>query len=290
MLGFTQEEMEEKFPRIVDFAELGDFIDAPLRTYSSGMWARLGFAVATETKPEILIVDEILSVGDESFQHKSLERIQSFKAEGATILLVSHSMGMIEQMCQRSAWLSHGKVIASGSTHAVVEQYLGQVREDESKRISDESSNEQPSHRWGDRRLEIRQVIILNAKYQEQNTFYTGETLVLKIDYFAHEPILSPTIGVAIHRQDGVHITGPNTTFAGMDLGTIEGAGTVVYTIPFLALLEGLYSFTVATVNQDDTIIYDYHDRLYAFRINNLGKDVPERYGLMTMRGEWKRV
>ncbi len=92
MLGFTQEEMEEKFPRIVDFAELGDFIEAPLRTYSSGMWARLGFAVATETQPEVLIVDEILSVGDEAFQHKSLERIQSFQADGATILLVSHSM------------------------------------------------------------------------------------------------------------------------------------------------------------------------------------------------------
>jgi ABC-type polysaccharide/polyol phosphate transport system ATPase subunit len=289
MLGFTQEEMEAKFPRIVDFAELGDFIDAPLRTYSSGMWARLGFAVATETQPEILIVDEILSVGDESFQHKSLERIQSFKAEGATILLVSHSMNMIEQMCQRAAWLSHGKVIASGSTHAVVEQYLGQVREDESKRTSQESTDE-PSHRWGDRRLEIRQVKIFNAKYEEQNTFYTGESLILKIDYFAHEPIVSPTVGVAIHRQDGVHITGPNTTFSGMDLGIVEGPGTVVYTIPYLTLLEGLYSFTVATVNQEDTIIYDYHDRLYTFRVNNHGKNVSERYGLMTMRGEWKRI
>jgi len=289
MLGFTQEEMEEKFPRIVDFAELGDFIEAPLRTYSSGMWARLGFAVATETQPEILIVDEILSVGDESFQHKSLERIQSFKADGATILLVSHSMNMIEQMCQRAAWLSHGNLIAYGSTHAVVEQYLGQVREVESNRLSEEST-EKPTHRWGDRRLEIRQVKIFNAKSQEQNTFYTGETLILRIDYFAHEPIPSPTIGVAIHRQDGVHITGPNTTFAGMDLGVVEGPGTVIYTIPYLALLEGLYSFTVATVNQEDTIIYDYHDRLYAFRVNNHGENVSERYGLMTMRGEWKRI
>ncbi len=131
---------------------------------------------------------------------------------------------------------------------------------------------------------------IFNAKSQEQNTFYTGETLILRIDYFAHEPIPSPTIGVAIHRQDGVHITGPNSTFAGMDLGVVEGPGTVIYTIPYLALLEGLYSFTVATVNQEDTVIYDYHDRLYAFRVNNHGENVSERYGLMTMRGEWKRI
>jgi ABC-type polysaccharide/polyol phosphate transport system ATPase subunit len=289
MLGFTREEMEKKFQSIIDFSELGEFIDAPLRTYSSGMWARLGFSVATETRPEILIIDEILSVGDEAFQHKSLERIQSFKADGATILLVSHSMSMIEQMCQRAAWLSHGKVIASGSTHAVAEQYLGQVREEESKRLSQESTD-LPTHSWGDRRLEIRKVKIFNAQYEEQNTFYTGETLILTIDYFAHEPIDSPTIGIAIYRQDGVHITGPNTSFADLDLGVVDGPGTVVYTIPYLALLEGLYSFTVATVNQEDTIIYDVHDRLYPFRVNNHGKNVSERYGLMTMRGEWKQA
>ena len=111
MLGFSREEMQEKFPRIVEFSELGDFIDAPLRTYSSGMSARLGFAVATDSQPDILIVDEILSVGDEAFQHKSYERILSIKAQGATILLVSHSMGMIESICQRAAWLHRGQIV-----------------------------------------------------------------------------------------------------------------------------------------------------------------------------------
>ncbi len=100
MLGFSHKEMEEKFPRIVEFSELGDFIDAPIRTYSSGMLARLGFAVATDSQPDILIVDEVLSVGDEAFQHKSFERIQSIKSLGATILFVSHAMSTIETMCQ----------------------------------------------------------------------------------------------------------------------------------------------------------------------------------------------
>jgi ABC-type polysaccharide/polyol phosphate transport system ATPase subunit len=123
ILGFSRKEMDEKFARIVDFAELWDFIDAPLRTYSTGMWARLGFAVATDTNPQVLIVDEVLSVGDEAFQRKSLARIQSFQEQGAAILLVSHNMGMIENMCQRAAWLDHGRLMAMGGATEVIQAY-----------------------------------------------------------------------------------------------------------------------------------------------------------------------
>jgi ABC-2 type transport system ATP-binding protein len=123
MLGFTRQEMEEKFTRIVDFSELKDFIDAPLRTYSSGMWARLGFSVAIDTEPEILIVDEILSVGDEDFQRKSAARIQSIREAGATILLVSHNMLTIEKMCQRAALLNHGGLITLGDSAEVIQAY-----------------------------------------------------------------------------------------------------------------------------------------------------------------------
>src|SRR5512136_1841437 len=133
MLGFSRQEMQEKFPRIVEFAELGDFIDAPLRTYSSGMSARLGFAVATDTQPDVLIVDEILSVGDEAFQHKSFERIQSIRAQGATILLVSHSMSVIEGMCQRAAWLHRGQIVSLDDAKPVVERYLGLVSDEENR-------------------------------------------------------------------------------------------------------------------------------------------------------------
>jgi ABC-type polysaccharide/polyol phosphate transport system ATPase subunit len=123
LLGFSHQEMEEKFSRIVDFAELWDFIDAPMRTYSSGMWARLGFAVATDIKPDILIVDEILAVGDESFQRKSAARIQEFRDQGATILLVSHNMANIEKMCHRAAWVDHGQVKAVGQVAEVIDRY-----------------------------------------------------------------------------------------------------------------------------------------------------------------------
>lgn len=123
MLGFTYQEMQEKLPRIIEFAELHEFIDAPMRTYSSGMWARLGFAVATDSDPDILIVDEVLSVGDEAFQRKSLARIQSIQDRGATILFVSHNMDSIAHMCHRAAWLDRGQVQAIGEPGEVIEAY-----------------------------------------------------------------------------------------------------------------------------------------------------------------------
>jgi lipopolysaccharide transport system ATP-binding protein len=123
LLGYSHRQMAEKFDRIVDFAELWDFIDAPMRTYSSGMWARLGFAVATDIKPDILIIDEVLSVGDESFQRKGYARMQEFRDQGATILFVSHSMDLIEQICQRAAWLDHGQLKAVGKPEDVIYAY-----------------------------------------------------------------------------------------------------------------------------------------------------------------------
>jgi ABC-type polysaccharide/polyol phosphate transport system ATPase subunit len=123
MLGFSRTEMNRKFPEIVDFSEIGDFIDAPLRTYSSGMQARLGFSVAMDVDPDILILDEILSVGDESFQRKCLRRIDEIIRGKATIMIVSHNMDMIEKMCQRAAWLDHGEVKAIGETCEVIDAY-----------------------------------------------------------------------------------------------------------------------------------------------------------------------
>jgi ABC-type polysaccharide/polyol phosphate transport system ATPase subunit len=123
LLGFSHEEMRDKFNRIVDFAELWDFIDVPMRNYSTGMWARLGFALATDVEPDILIVDEVLSVGDEAFQRKSFAKMETFREMGATILFVSHSMDAIANMCHRAAWLDHGHLQALGEVHEVINAY-----------------------------------------------------------------------------------------------------------------------------------------------------------------------
>ena len=124
ILGFTRNEMEDKFSRIVDFAELWEFIDRPIRTYSSGMLARLGFAVATDIDPDILLIDEVLSVGDEVFQRKSTARIQEFRERGATVLVVSHSMEIIQEMCHRAAWIDHGQLKAIGEPQSIIQTYL----------------------------------------------------------------------------------------------------------------------------------------------------------------------
>jgi ABC-2 type transport system ATP-binding protein len=123
LLGYSQGQMQEKYQQIVDFSELGGFIDAPIRTYSTGMYARLGFSVATAHEPDILIVDEILGVGDESFQQKCGERIASFRQNGTSILLVSHNMELIQKMCQRVAWLDHGKLMVMGEPAQVIQAY-----------------------------------------------------------------------------------------------------------------------------------------------------------------------
>lgn len=123
LLGYSHDEMSQVFDEIVEFSELAEFIDAPIRTYSSGMYARLGFAVATAHQPEILIVDEILSVGDEAFQRKCTDRIAGFRENGATVLMVSHNLDLIAGMCNRAAWLDHGKLIHMGNAEEVVAKY-----------------------------------------------------------------------------------------------------------------------------------------------------------------------
>lgn len=284
LLGFSHAEMQSKFERIVDFAEMWDFIDAPLRTYSSGMIARLGFAVATDVEPDILIVDEILAVGDMAFQIKSLERIQGFRAAGATILLVSHNMDTVRSMCDHVIWLDRGRLVAQGSAEEVVFRYFTQDKSLGSKNLSG-SGGPMPHQRWGSQRIEITSVRVLDEKGEAQTVFKTGDSLILQMGFKAHEAIPTPVFGMAIHRQDGVHVTGPNTSNAGMTLPTLNGCGTVTFKIPRLTLLEGLYHISVAIVNRDDTEIFDYHDRAYPFRVVNYG--TVERYGLMTLQGEW---
>jgi ABC-type polysaccharide/polyol phosphate transport system ATPase subunit len=289
ILGISRAQMQAKFDQIVDFADMRDFVDAPLRTYSSGMVARLGFAVATDVEPDVLIIDEVLSVGDAAFQQKSAERIQGFRATGATILLVSHNLAMVESMCDRAIWLDHGRILAEGTANSVVHQYLDRDRVVEAERLA-ESAGPNELRRWGSRQIEIVHLRLTNGKGEEQTVFETGESLVLQLDYMAHVATPAPVFGMGIHRQDGVHVTGPNTALSGLRLPILQGAGTVTYTIPYLPLLDGLYSISVAVVNQDDTGTFDCHDRAYPFRVSNQNGRTREQYGLLTLRGEWHHV
>jgi ABC-type polysaccharide/polyol phosphate transport system ATPase subunit len=288
ILGLSREELDERFDQIVDFAELWDFIDAPLRTYSTGMWARLGFAVATDSRPEILIVDEVLSVGDTAFQFKCSKRIESYRAQGTTIMLVSHSMDLVEKMCDRAAWLDHGQIVEMGNTKLVVDKYLGRTSE-QGQQEPKAPSSVALERRWGSQRVMITSVRLLDESSQPKSVFATGDKLVLEMEYSARQPVSSPIFGVAIHRRDGIHVTGPNTATAGFELGDVQGTGEVSFTIPDLPLLNGDYIFSVAVTDKMDSELYDYHDIAYPFQVIN-DPGTAENYGVVTLRGEWQHT
>ncbi len=287
IMGFTRIQIDAFFPRIVDFSGLHDFIDGPLRTYSSGMVARLGFAVATVERPDILIVDEILGVGDAAFQAKSYDRIKQFKQEGATILLVTHNLQHIPEMCTRAMWLDHGKVMGVGNPAEIVAQYREHtIQQEEARRV--QRSGEPAPISLGANLIRIQHVRLTDAAGAPTTTFATGDTLRVEMDYLTEGQVDSPVFGLAIHRADGVHVTGPNSKFGGEVFPTLEGTGTVTYTIPALPLLEGSYQFSVAAINFEDTVIYDYHDQAYPFRVINRGESVREKFGLLAFGGAWE--
>ncbi len=290
ILGFSRKDIEQRFDRIVEFAGLQEFIDAPLRTYSTGMGARLGFSVATDVQPEILIVDEILGVGDANFQKKSFERIQSFQANGSTILLVTHSLERVRAMCSRVIWLEQGNLVMEGDAEQVVAQYLERSRQQDEMRLRKQRSGQQQEaapDRWGTHRVEIVEVRIENAQGQEQTIFHTGDELRLRIRYRAQEPVRGAVFGMAIHRNDGLHVTGPNTAQAGLELPELQGEGELLYTAPAIPLLNGLYLVSVAVVNRDDSETFDFHNRMYPFRVEN-DDSFTEQYGLLTLGGRWE--
>lgn len=280
ILGLSRAEIERRMDAIVAFAELERFIDMPVKHYSSGMYVRLGFSVAVHTEPEVLLVDEVLAVGDATFQRKCLDKIDQLRRQGVTILFVSHSAGTVRNLCSRAIWLDEGRIVADGSTEAVVARYLDHSRAEENRSgIAGEDGK-----RWGSGKVQITEVRLLDGEGQEKQHFRTGESLTVEMRYQAEEQVERPVFGLAIHRSDGLHITGPNTQFAGQETPWIEGEGIVRYNVPSLPLLEGRYFISVAAHNREDTEMYDYHDRLYPFRVLY---SKGERYGILSMKGEW---
>lgn len=283
LLGFSHAEMQAKFDQIVDFAELWDFIDAPLRTYSSGMIARLGFAVASDVNPDILIVDELLSVGDTAFQQKSAERISEFHKNGVTILFVSHDLDAIRNLCDQAIWLNQGQVVASGATDEVVEAYLTSVTAKEEARLAAEQSN---TSREDGREVSIVNVQFLDANGSVSHTFASGSPLVARIRYRARQRIKKPVFGVALYRSDGTHINGPNTRLADYAIDWIEGEGEIDYVVPSLPLLEGSYEFSAAIYDYNCIRSYATRHRDFKFLVRRGA--VKENYGLVYIPARWE--
>jgi len=288
LIGMGAAEMRRKFDSILDFSELAEFIDVPVKHYSSGMFARLAFAVSIHLDPEVLLVDEVLAVGDQAFQRKCLDRISRLQAEGVTICIVSHSLDTLRTVCSRALWFEHGRLRADGPADRVIRQYVDQGVDQAARQLLDGAAAEaSAARRWGSRRVEITGVRLTNAAGQPQTVYATGDPLVLHLDYRANAPTADAVFGLALFRQDGLHLTGPNTSFSGVTLPVLTGAGTVTYTIAYLPFLDGLFHVSAAVHAPGDGEMYDYHDRSYSFRVINPDDGLRERYGVVSTGGVW---
>jgi ABC-2 type transport system ATP-binding protein len=261
ILGMTRSEIDRKLEEIIDFSGLEKFVDTPVKNYSSGMVVRLGFAVATNVDPEILIIDEVLAVGDESFQHRCHEKIESFRQEGRTIILVSHGLMQVAQLCSTVAWLEKGVIQEIGPSYEVIGKYAGQSH-DAAPKIEGEIGE-----RWGSHEAEITRAEFVAADGVPVHVLKTGEPISLQIDYTAHMPIKEPVFGIRITHLHGTNVWGSNTKRMGFQPATLNNSGTITLNIPELPILAGTYDLTIALTDQHETYEYDHWERRVRFDV-----------------------
>ncbi|MDE2058527.1 MAG: ABC transporter ATP-binding protein [candidate division NC10 bacterium] len=309
VLGLTKKEVKRRFPEIVHFAELEPFIDEPVRTYSSGMYMRLGFAVAVHTDPDILLIDEVLAVGDEIFQKKCAEKIVEFQRKGKTIILVSHDLSAAERWCDEVVWLDEGAVRVRGTPEQVIGLYLqavadreagagvsDQVLEEEieisedappaltitspqppstKEGVSDERESEERGggRRWGSGEIEIVSVRLLDQHGQERSLYQSGEGATVQIRYQMHHAVEETVFGFAIIREDGLWCYGTNTQTEKISIPPLGREGVVEVYLKSLNLIAGRYCLDVA-VHREDGAPYDYHSRLCPFSVSSEVQDV----------------
>jgi ABC-2 type transport system ATP-binding protein len=261
ILGMTRSEIDRKLEEIIDFSGLEKFVDTPVKNYSSGMVVRLGFAVATNVDPEILIIDEVLAVGDESFQHRCHEKIESFRQEGRTIILVSHGLMQVAQLCSTVAWLEKGVIQEIGPSYEVIGKYAGQSH-DAAPKVEGEIGE-----RWGSHEAEITRAEFVDAEGVPVHVLKTGEPISLQIDYTAHMPIKEPVFGIRITHLHGTNVWGSNTKRMGFQPATLNNSGAITLNIPELPILAGTYDLTVALTDQHETYEYDHWERRVRFDV-----------------------
>lgn len=278
--GLTRRQVIERLDSIVAFAEVEKALDNPTRTYSSGMQMRLAFSVAVHTEPDILLIDEVLSVGDIAFQRKCLDRIARFKTAGCTILLVSHAGSMVQDLCDEAVWLSSGRLMAQGGAAEVVRQYAAHMGEDplltESKPEEQRSypgaspppptvrtmrGNEVPlnEQRFGSMELEIGTVRVLDGEGQPVAEVLSGQPVQIEIGYAAIERLVAPLFCARILRDDGLVCYDLTTEASTLSLSAIQGPGYIALYIERLDLNSGRYFVDVGCYAQDWAYAYDYH-------------------------------
>ena len=276
ILGLSKKEIAARYEDIVAYSGLGEFIEAPVRTYSSGMYVRLGFAVAVNVDPDVLLVDEVLAVGDEAFAHKCEAKLNQFKATGKTIVLVSHDLVAVKKFADEAVWLDEGKVAARGDPVEVIDAYRQGVarREDEIGRAQAQARAVElaAERRWGQGEVQITAVRLLDAQGAAHAVFTSGQPLNLEMDYIKRQPVEDLVFGVAVHNSAGVLCYGSNTAIDQAELGPAPERGTVRWAVESLDLVPGSYSLDVAA-HASDGRAYDYLTQVASLEVRGGPRD-----------------
>jgi lipopolysaccharide transport system ATP-binding protein len=282
LLGQNRAHIQARFDDIVDFAGIGEFIDAPVKNYSSGMYARLAFALAINVDPEILLVDEVLSVGDESFQMRCYQRIAELRMEGRTIVMVSHNLDTIRSMCSHAVWLEHGTVQLVGESDAVAAGYLAEVHRD----ASQHSGLAPSGNRQGTGQVEITGVTFVDHEGVASGAFRTNEAFTVRVHYRAQERTTDIACGIAVlSAQNLSYLFGHSSKAAGLSLD-LNGEGVIEFTMPTLPLMQGSYVVTVALEGVETPRVFDMHDRRYSFLVFE-NPALSLQAGMVRVEGSW---
>lgn len=278
ILGFTSREIRNLFDDIVEFAELEQFIDEPVRNYSSGMYMRLGFSVAIHVEPEILLVDEILAVGDLTFQKRCLDRFARLRDEGRTIVVVSHDLDMIGRLCDSSVWINKGELASVGSSSSVLEDFISH----------DENSDVNVSDQSHQLRLKpddlVKSLELVDVNGHSMSSTASGQPALIRVRYDADKAGEPVTVALGLYRADGTHVSSINsgaTTSAGNDVGVIE----VDYEMSSLPVQSGTYEISIALHSRDMTKVFERHTHLFRFEVDPVAGS--HQTGLVALGGNW---
>lgn len=282
ILGIGKKEIQKRFDEIVAFADIGAFLDTPVKHYSSGMFVRLGFAVAVHCEPEILLIDEILSVGDMSFQAKCKVKMDQFLNSGKTIVYISHNLDTVVNMCQRALFLQQGRMVYAGDAKSVVYEYRKSVLNQEKRMLQD-------GIRHGTGEVVIKKIELLNHKGENTQTFGPKSSMKIRIRFEALKPVHNPQFRLRIFNNTKIILVDANSTDQTGEHGTIQGNGEIVFMMDELPFNVGRYPLSVVIYDSTGMMVYDAHEHLHEFIVDpgpdNL--DIPFRSGVLFVPGRW---
>ena len=281
ILGLSRREVDAVFDDVVEFAGVERFIDQPVKTYSSGMYVRLGFSVAVNVDPEVLLVDEVLAVGDAQFQRRCMEKFAQYRAEGRTVVVVSHDTSTMRTFCDRVARLEHGRLVASGEPADVVDDYEDDSRE---QRV-DTGAAEDAGARWGRGDATVEGLELLGPDGRPTSLVRTGDAVTLRLHWSAPEPVERPVFGLAMETLDGHYLWAHHSRDGGAVPERIGGTGHVDLCVKSLLLQPGTFDVSASVNAYDCVTVLDYRRRLLRFDVEN--GDPRESGGPVALGGSW---